>query len=281
MSDLFNEIIILEALCLREDAHNSLFCLESFLFQYIMKTEAEKKEAKKVYMKAYRLANREKKKVTQKAWNLANKDKVAKHNKTYSEANKETLAIKKKDYREANKDKRRAYIDKNKEKIAKQEKEYKLSNKDKIATQSKARHEANRERNNANSRAYYRANKDNRKDYLETNKDRIGKRGKAYREINRGSIAAQGKVYRESKKLPYNVVYCIPNYDNKGNNYAGVTNRPDIRIKDHKSLGKLNTGNWYELDRIVDRAEAEAKESEYHKLGYHGNVEETRQRNAA
>tara|TARA_R110000796_G_scaffold147019_1_gene263751 strand:- start:229 stop:786 length:558 start_codon:yes stop_codon:yes gene_type:complete len=183
--------------------------------------------------------------------------------------------------KEEKKEYMKAYRAKNKERIAKQEKEYKLKNKEKIAAQQKAYNEVNREKNNAVSRAYARANKDNRAIYLEINKDKIAKRSKAYRVINKEKITKQGKVYRASKKLPYNIIYCIPNYDGLGNNYCGVTSRPDIRIKDHKSLGKVNTKDWFILDVVVDRAEALIKESEFHKLGYHGNVEETRQRNAA
>ena len=60
MDNLLKRIIIFKALYLGGAIHNSSLSLESFLFQYIMTKEELKKEAEKVYMKAYRAKNREK-----------------------------------------------------------------------------------------------------------------------------------------------------------------------------------------------------------------------------
>ena len=93
---------------------------------------------------------------------------------------------------------------------------------------------------------------------------------KAYRAKNRDVFSQRNKARFELKKLPYNIVYCIPNYDNKGNDYCGVTNQPYYRMKNHRNTGKLNVSEWYELGKVVDRKEAEALEGAFHKLGYHG-----------
>ena len=206
MSDLFNEIIILEALCLREDAHNSLFCLGSFLFKYIMT-----KEERAVYMKAY--------------------------NKAYKEANKEKLKAK----RKANKENR-----------------------------SEAQIEADLEANRAYMKAYYQKNKDKAKARYEANKEDILAKRPIYRKNTKEKRATQAKVYSESKKLSYNIVYCIPNYNGKGDNYCGVTNQPEARMRVHNTLGVLNTSEWYELGICNDRKEARDLEDAFHKLGYHG-----------
>lgn len=93
---------------------------------------------------------------------------------------------------------------------------------------------------------------------------------KRYRVKNREKLNAEKIAYRKSVTLPYNIIYCIPNYDGKGNDYVGITNQPMIRMHSHKSLGKLNTGEYIELDRVDTRAEALILEAEYHDKGYHG-----------
>ena len=189
------------------------------------KTEAEKKEARAVYMKAYNITNRDKIAKQKKGYKLANKEKIAKTTEKYLENTKEERAIKAKVYNE--------------------------SNKENIAKRGKA--------------------------YNEANNESILSKKKTYREANKETLAEKNKVYNESKKLPYNIVYCIPDYNGNGDNYAGVTNQPEIRMRGHKSDGRINTDKWYELERIVDRAEAEAKEKEYHSLGYHGDSQTWRQ----
>lgn len=172
--------------------------------------------------------------------------------------------------------------------------------KEKQRLYNKAYHEANKERLNRESREYYQANKEvlkkKSKEYVLINKEKTDKyqreyRGankektkeynKAYMSDNRERLLVQRKEARDSKIMPYNIIYCIPNYDGKGGNYCGVTKRPDTRMSEHRSCGKQNVNDWFILDIIIDRAEALTRESEFHKLGYHGGVGDTRQRKAA
>lgn len=139
------------------------------------------------------------------------------------------------------------------------DKAYRLKNKEKL----KAKRDANKEKTKAYTKAWRLANKERLKAYDKAT-------NKAWYEANKEKAAALNKANRESKKLPYNIVYCIPDYDGLGNNYAGVTNQPEIRMNRHKNLGKLNTSDWYELGRCDCREEAEVLESSFHKLGYHG-----------
>ena len=119
--------------------------------------------------------------------------------------------------------------------------------------------ELRKEKARARAKAYYQANREKK----------IAK-VKIYDEANKEKKRAYLKSYVETNKLPYNVIYCIPDYDGKGNNYCGVSHDPKNRMGSHKHNGKINTNKWYELDRVVDRTEALAKEKEYHLKGYHG-----------
>ena len=134
--------------------------------------------------------------------------------------------------------------------------------------------EGKKERKKAYNKAWYLKNKEaiavRSKAYREANKTEIA----AYKEVNKDKIKVQnairGKRYREANKLKTNIVYCIPNYNGLGDNYCGVSNQPQLRMAKHKFDGKLNTSEWYELGKVTDRKEAEALESAFHELGYHG-----------
>ena len=65
-------------------------------------------------------------------------------------------------------------------------------------------------------------------------------------------------------------MYCIPNYDGKGGNYAGVTNQPEKRMQRHTLDGKINTQDFFILDVKTDKLEAYASETALHGEGYHG-----------
>ena len=97
---------------------------------------------------------------------------------------------------------------------------------------------------------------------------------KAWDEANRDKIKAYtkeyGKGYRAAVKLQFYVVYTIDNYDGKGSNYCGVTSRPDVRMRNHKSKGKLNTKHFTIVEAQVEKADALAIEAEYHSKGYDG-----------
>ena len=156
----------------------------------------------------------------------------------------------------------RAHYLKNIEKVKAKNEAYRLSNKDKTKIYSKTYREVNRDK--------IVANRDRQKEYNRNSYLR-----------NKEGVRVKNKANHESNKLPYNIVYCIPNYNGKGDNYAGVTNQPKSRMANHKTQGKLNVSNWYELGRCDCREEAEALEDAFHKLGYHGSIVETRARNAA
>ena len=79
MDNLLKRIIIFKALFLGDAIHNSLLGLESFLFQYNMRTEAEKKEAQAI---------------ASKKWKQKNRDRNNAYNKAYRENNKEVLRVK-------------------------------------------------------------------------------------------------------------------------------------------------------------------------------------------
>ena len=84
---------------------------------------------------------------------------------------------------------------------------------------------------------------------------------KQYRLYN---INCDQKQY-QSTKLPYHLVYLLPNH-----NYVGVTDNPTYRMYKHKSYNKRNTNNWIELKRFNTREEALKCEAEYHAQGYEG-----------
>lgn len=134
--------------------------------------------------------------------------------------------------------------------------------------------EEKKERKRLYDKAYREANKERIKEkkrlYQIKTKDKKRAYDKKYNKENKDKRRLYNKVNKEANKLPYNVVYCIPNYNGNGDNYCGVTNQPVLRMRGHKSVGKLNTSEWYELGRVEDRKEAETLESSFHKLGYHG-----------
>lgn len=169
-------------------------------------------------------------------------------NRAYNIANKDRIA-----------EVRRLYALKNKDRIAATSKAWKLNNKSKVAKHNKTYKENNKEAISETNRVW-----------RENNKEHKSNVGKAYYKANKESMDDKNKAIYESKKLPYNIIYCIPDYDNKGNDYAGVTNNPSYRMRNHKSQGKLNTADFFILDVVVDRVEAEASESRFHAQGYHG-----------
>ena len=145
--------------------------------------------------------------------------------------------------------------------------------KERLKIYSKSYNEANKDRVRANRKAY-------NKSYNEANKERKADIQRAYRakkkriaqeeKADKERRAAYNRTYRESKKSKYTTIYCIPNYNGKGDNYVGITNNLIRRLSSHKHLGKLNTDKYIELDKVDDRKEAEVLESKYHSRGYHG-----------
>ena len=74
------------------------------------------------------------------------------------------------------------------------------------------------------------------------------------------------KQYHESLKLPYHIVYLLPDH-----NYVGVTNNPTCRMNRHRNGHKRNTSNWVELACFDSRKDALKCEAEYHAKGYEGS----------
>ena len=75
----------------------------------------------------------------------------------------------------------------------------------------------------------------------------------------------QNKQYYKKHKLPYYVVYLLPDY-----NYVGITNNPYYRMDTHKSKYNRNTDNWVEIARYNKRQEALKHEAKLHSQGYEG-----------
>tara|TARA_R110002049_G_scaffold230196_1_gene402334 strand:+ start:2439 stop:2870 length:432 start_codon:yes stop_codon:yes gene_type:complete len=124
------------------------------------------------------------------------------------------------------------------------------------------------------------------KNWVENNIEKVRAYRKAYYKANKGKHNAVTKSYYQSNKnqfveyyeanrLPYNLVYCIPNYNGKGDDYCGVTDNPVSRMRNHKCIGKVNTDKWYELSRDDCRVKAEAIENDYHLKGYHGSKDKS------
>ena len=108
-------------------------------------------------------------------------------------------------------------------------------------------------------RAYRLKNKDKLKEYLKT-----------YHKSNEEKIAAQKKALYRGHSVSYTIVYCIPNYNGKGDNYCGITSNPYKRMINHKRLNKQNTSDWFILDVKLDRKEALESEKIFHSKGYYG-----------
>ena len=120
------------------------------------------------------------------------------------------------------------------------------------------------------------AQKESKKEYMRLyrirNRAKLQAQQKVANDLRKESSREYNKSRHESKTLPYNVIYCIPNYDGKGGNYAGVTNNVYSRMSSHRYLGKQNTEDFFILDIKTDRKEALASELRFHKQGYHGII---------
>ena len=151
-------------------------------------------------------------------------------------------------YREANKEKARAY-----------DKAWRIANKEKVSEHNKKYSSKNKEKRAEYQRGYY-------QDNIQEIKD---KSNSTYAS-NKEAIRAKQKAYYETNKLPYTIVYSIPDYNGKGDDYCGVTSYPEHRMSGHKTKGRLNTDKWYTLDKVDKREDAMIIEAKYHSQGYHG-----------
>ena len=101
-------------------------------------------------------------------------------------------------------------------------------------------------------------------------KDAKRESDRVYRLKNKDRLSKQKILQRKANNLPYNVIYCIPNYNGLGDNYCGVTYNIVSRMRNHKSQGKQNVSDWFILDIKTDRKQAEISESSFHDKGCHG-----------
>ena len=72
------------------------------------------------------------------------------------------------------------------------------------------------------------------------------------------------KAYRDAKKSRMYSVYYI-----QKENYIGVTNRYEYRIKEHSRDGR-DTSNCIEIKKYDTKREALDTEAYYHSIGYEG-----------
>ena len=106
--------------------------------------------------------------------------------------------------------------------------------------------------------------------YYLANKAKIDANSREHYKANKDSLIEKQLARHRSHNLECTIVYCIPDYNGKGDDYVGITKNLNNRLAKHKSLGKLNTDKWYILDLDFNRAEARAIEKTYHLEGYHG-----------
>jgi hypothetical protein len=85
-----------------------------------------------------------------------------------------------------------------------------------------------------------------------------------YRKSNSKFFKKYSKQFRQSKRLPYYIVYILPI-----SHYAGITNNSYFRMVSHKFNERDITG-WYEVARYNTKKEALAHEAQLHSQGYNG-----------
>lgn len=76
-----------------------------------------------------------------------------------------------------------------------------------------------------------------------------------------------GYNYYNKKKLPYWIVYCLPEENPP---YVGKTNNPWSRMIGHRTRHKRNTEGWFALDICLTNKEARKAEILRHNEGYGG-----------
>jgi len=147
--------------------------------------------------------------------------------------------------------------------------------------ENKGRIKTYKEENKDRIKAWREANKDkiakHKRTYEEANKDKISERRKIYYEENKETIIFESKVRYDSAKTDYYIIYMIPNYDENGGSYVGVTNNLKYRLYQHASGDaskdiepKQNTDKTVILHKIDDKKEAFKMERRYHNIGFDG-----------
>ena len=114
-------------------------------------------------------------------------------------------------------------------------------------------------------KAWCEANKEASQVYRDANKDRK----KAWDRAHVEETKAYNNIRNESYRLPYHIVYALPDFRNDERAYCGVTNQPETRMYVHENSGN-NTEGWFILGVFMDRDEAETAEALYHVQGYCG-----------
>ena len=102
------------------------------------------------------------------------------------------------------------------------------------------------------------------KKYANKNRQRINNNAKEYYKNNKEKMLAQMKENQESKKLPYYIVYGLPN-----EMYCGITNQPEARMRTHKRDSN-DTEGYFIISIHSTRKEALEAEKAEHKKGWLG-----------
>ena len=104
-----------------------------------------------------------------------------------------------------------------------------------------------------------------KKAWRTNNPDKVKARNKKWNDENRAHLLAYKKAHHEAKKLPYYIVYGLPNHF-----YCGITNQPEPRMSAHRSEHKRTTHNYFIMATAETRDEALEIEAEFHDAGWDG-----------
>ena len=123
----------------------------------------------------------------------------------------------------------------------------------------------NKEDKAAWQKKYNQVNKEKKQAYYEANKDRLTIYKSSYYKDNREHLRNLGKIQSESEKDGLYTVYCL-----EKENYVGVTNALNRRLREHRSKAKRYIEDVEVMGKYATRAEALAVEAKYHSMGYLG-----------
>lgn len=97
---------------------------------------------------------------------------------------------------------------------------------------------------------------------------------KKYREANREKCNARIKASKQKNKLPYYIIYALPNFNNTNDVYCGITKNPKQRMQNHKDKKGIDVTGWYILDIADTKRKALVIESNYHLQGFKGKCKD-------
>jgi len=107
------------------------------------------------------------------------------------------------------------------------------------------------------------------KNYRAKNKEKISAYNKAYLkeyyQANKDKASDYNKEWRNNKKSDKYTLYLLPN-----ENYVGVTNQLELRIRNHKKDYNRNTDGYQVINTFNTKREALFAERLLHADGYSG-----------